>query len=214
MSRTMAIDGPAGSGKSTVAERLSQELQIAHLDTGAMYRALTLAVLEAGIDPLQEEQVVELLKTVDLEMKPHQIFLNGRDVSKEIRSDEVTATVSVVSGYAEVRKRMVRLQQEIAQQQDVILDGRDIGTVVLPHADLKIYLTATPEVRAKRRLNDPKAHSAMSYEEVLSSIIERDRYDSTRPISPLRPAEDAILLDTSEMTLEDVVHYIRKEWER
>lgn len=212
MTRMIAIDGPAGSGKSTVADRLAQELNIMHLDTGAMYRALTLWVLRQGIDPANEEEVARILPTIDLAMEKERVLLNATDVSKEIRSDRVSGNVSVISSYSAVRTYLVKLQQQIAAQNDCILDGRDIGTVVLPHADLKFFLTATPEVRALRRLKDPKAEPGQEFARILEAIKKRDHFDSTRAVSPLRPADDAIILDTSEMTLDQVVATIREAW--
>ncbi|MBY0584279.1 (d)CMP kinase [Murdochiella sp. Marseille-P8839] len=212
MTRTIAIDGPSGSGKSSVADRLADALHMAHLDTGAMYRAITLDLLEQGIDVNDEQAVDERLNQLNLKMEDDRVFLDNRDVTARVRADDVTQNVSVVSGYRAVREKMVAMQQAIAASADVILDGRDIGTVVLPNADLKIFLTATPEERARRRLQDKKSTSSMAYEEVLADIRRRDQYDSTRAISPLRQAEDAVRIDSSDMAIEEVVERIIEEW--
>lgn len=212
MTKTIAIDGPSGSGKSSVADRLAETLQMAHLDTGAMYRAITLDLLEQGIEINEEKSVEERLKKLDLRIEKDRVFLGKRDVTARVRADDVTRNVSVVSGYRAVREKMVAMQQQIASSADIILDGRDIGTVVLPHADLKIFLTASPEERAKRRLQDKKSTSSMAYEEVLADIRRRDQYDSTRAISPLRQAEDAVCIDSSNMTIDEVVERIIQEW--
>ncbi|WP_066923987.1 (d)CMP kinase [Murdochiella massiliensis] len=212
MTRTIAIDGPSGSGKSSVADRLADALHMAHLDTGAMYRAITLDLLEQGIDVNDEQAVDDRLNQLNLKMEDNRVFLDNRDVTARVRADDVTRNVSVVSGYRAVREKMVAMQQAIASSADVILDGRDIGTVVLPNADLKIFLDATPEERARRRLQDKKSMSTMAYEEVLADIRRRDQYDSTRLISPLHPAEDAVHIDSSNMALEEVVERIIEEW--
>ncbi|WP_308540726.1 (d)CMP kinase [uncultured Murdochiella sp.] len=212
MTKTIAIDGPSGSGKSSVADRLAEMLQMAHLDTGAMYRAITLDLLEQGIEVNDEKSVEDRLKKLDLRIEKDRVFLGERDVTARVRADDVTQNVSVVSGYRAVREKMVAMQQKIASSADIILDGRDIGTVVLPHADLKIFLTASPEERARRRLQDKKSTSSMAYEEVLLDIRRRDQYDSTRAISPLRQAEDAVCIDSSNMTIDEVVERIIQEW--
>lgn len=212
MTRTIAIDGPSGSGKSSVADRLADALHMAHLDTGAMYRAITLDLLEQGIDVNDEQAVDDRLNQLNLKMEDNRVFLDNRDVTARVRADDVTRNVSVVSGYRAVREKMVAMQQAIASSADVILDGRDIGTVVLPNADLKIFLDATPEERARRRLQDKKSTSSMAYEEVLADIRRRDQYDSTRAISPLRQAEDAVRIDSSNMAIEEVVERIIEEW--
>lgn len=212
MTRTMAIDGPSGSGKSSVADRLAQALNMAHLDTGSMYRAITLDLLEQDIPVEDAEAIRKRLDAVNLTMEPGMVLLNGRDVTKRVREDDVTQKVSVVSGYDFVRRKLVAMQQDIAKKQDVILDGRDIGTVVLPHADLKIFLTAAPEERARRRLYDKKSTSTMDFDQVLADIRRRDAYDSTRAVSPLVQADDAIRIDSTDLEVEDVVERIIKEW--
>lgn len=211
--KAIAIDGPSASGKSTIARLLSKRLHMNYLDTGAMYRAVTLHVLESGVDPEDEDAVVGLLDQVDLSFHEGDILLNGRAVSRDIRSDEVTKAVSPVSSYQKVREKMVDQQRKIASEAPAILDGRDIGTVVLPQALLKIYLTASPEVRAQRRVNDAKSSSTMDYQEVLADLKRRDDYDSHRALSPLKPAEDAVFLDSSDLTIEEVLEKIQALWE-
>lgn len=213
MTYRIAIDGPAGSGKSTVAKQLAFRLGFTHLDTGAMYRAVTLFCLNEGIDLEDEDAVVGACARMDLHLFPDRIVLNGEEVTQAIRSDRVSAEVSLVSSYGGVREQLVERQREMAAHQNAILDGRDIGTVVLPDADLKIFLTASPEVRAKRRMKDEKNTSERSYEDILEAIKARDAFDSQREIAPLRPAQDALWLDTSEMTLEEVVNRILEEFE-
>ena len=211
--KAIAIDGPAGSGKSTVARRLATELHMAYLDTGAMYRAMTYYVLTHGIDPADEEAIRAALPNIRLRLRADGIWLNGEDVRVPIRSDEVTREVSVVCSYFDVRQKATQLQRELAAEEPSILDGRDIGTVVLPEACLKIFLTASPEARAWRRLHDEKHHSDMTYEQVFDSLRVRDYKDSHREIAPLRMAEDAILIDSSSMTIDEVVAEIRRLWE-
>lgn len=210
-SRRIAIDGPAGTGKSTLARTLAGRVGGAYLDTGAMYRVATLHVLREGIDPEDGEAVSAATADLPLEIGTdagaERILLDSEDVSEEIRTAPVTANVSAVSAVAQVRENLVRLQRRLAAGGGtVVLEGRDIGTVVLPDAEVKIYLTASPEVRARRRTDqDRAAGRAAEYEEVLAAVIERDRKDSTRAASPLRPAADAVVIDTSDLTLEEVL---------
>ncbi|GAA1716249.1 (d)CMP kinase [Dietzia cercidiphylli] len=209
--RRIAIDGPAGTGKSTLARTLAERLGGAYLDTGAMYRVATLQVLRAGIDP--EDAAAVIAASADLPMEigtdagSERILLAGEDVSDEIRTARVTAGVSAVSAVPEVRANLVGLQRRLASGGGtVVLEGRDIGTVVLPDAEVKVYLTASPEIRARRRTEqDLAAGRDADYDEVLAAVIERDRKDSTRAASPLRPAEDAIVIDTSDLTLDEVL---------
>ena len=207
----VAIDGPAGTGKSTLARLLAERLGGAYLDTGAMYRVATLQVLRAGIDP--EDSAAVIAATAELPMEigtdagSERILLDGVDVSEEIRTARVTAGVSAVSAVPEVRSNLVGLQRRLAAGGGtVVLEGRDIGTVVLPDAELKVYLTASPEIRARRRTEqDLAAGRDADYSEVLAAVIERDRKDSTRTASPLRPADDAVVIDTSDQTLDEVL---------
>lgn len=214
MRQAIAIDGPAGSGKSTVAKRLAEELGMMYLDTGAIYRAITLAVLERNISPTDFSKIRELLSEIHLTISDDGISLNGKNVSSLIRSKDVTAAVSDVCSDATVRHFATSIERKIAGERPSILDGRDIGTVVLPDARLKIFLTASPEVRAKRRLHDEKNTSEESYEEILEAIKRRDTIDSTRAVDPLRQAEDAIYLDSSDMSIDQTVEAILDLWRR
>ncbi|MDX1892001.1 (d)CMP kinase [Mycolicibacterium sp. 050158] len=208
---TVAIDGPAGTGKSSVSRGLARELGARYLDTGAMYRIVTLAVLRAGLDLDDAAAVATLASGVDLAVgfDPDEdlYFLAGEDVSAEIRGDAVTKAVSAVSAVPDVRTQLVQRQRELADgRAAVVVEGRDIGTVVLPDADVKIFLTASAEERARRR-NDQNLASGLAgdYDAVLADVRRRDHLDSTRAVSPLRAAEDAIVVDTSDMTESEVV---------
>lgn len=209
----IAIDGPSGAGKSTVARLLARRLHMDYLDTGAMYRALALYMLRQGVDVEDAEGVAGYLPEIDLSIQGSQVLLNGEDVSQAIRTDEVSEAASHVSAIKAVREKLVRAQRQEAESKPSILDGRDIGTVVLPDARLKIFLTASPEVRAKRRLQDEKYQGQASYEDLLASMKARDQYDREKPISPLKPAPDAHILDSSDMTLEETVEAIVQLWE-
>jgi len=207
----IAIDGPAASGKSTTARLVAVELGYTYIDTGAMYRAVTLAVLLHGLDPGDEEAVTSLARdlTISFEPRPeggNRTILDGVDVSEQIRHPEVAANVSQVSAWRGVREAMVSLQRKIAGSGGYVLDGRDIGTVVFPDADLKIFLVADIEHRARRRLNDLTASGIRTeLESVADDLQTRDRKDSTRSESPLRPAEDAIHIDTSGLSIAEQV---------
>ncbi|MGP4057271.1 (d)CMP kinase [Mycobacterium sp. 4D054] len=210
----VAIDGPAGTGKSTVARGLATSLNARYLDTGAMYRIVTLAVLRAGVDPADAAAVGAVAQTVELAVgsDPAQdrSYLAGEDVSLEIRGDAVTKAVSAVSAVPAVRARLVALQRELASAPDsVVVEGRDIGTVVLPDADVKIFLTASAEERARRR-HDQNVAAGLpgDYEAVLADVRRRDHLDSTRAVSPLRAADDALVVDTSTMNQSEVVTYL------
>jgi len=209
---TIALDGPAGSGKSTTARLVAKELGYLYIDTGAMYRAMTLAVLRANC-PISEDAIKPLLNTTTIHLQSvhgeeQRTYLNGEDVSQEIRSQVVTQFVSAVSALASVREALVQQQRRLGAQGGVVMDGRDIGTVVFPNAELKIFLVASVEERAKRRLRELEANSASSGEalptlsELSRQLAERDRLDSERSISPLRKAADAIQIDTSLMNIE------------
>lgn len=213
---TVAVDGPAGSGKSTIAKILAEKYSMIYLDTGAMYRMVSLYSLENSLDLDNTQAVEEALKGMELDIRENSFFLNGRDVSKEIRTPEVTAIVSKVSAIRAVRVKLVELQREISKGRRAILDGRDIGTVVFPNADLKIFLVASPEERANRRVRDyqEKGIEGESFEEVLSAIKLRDHLDSTREESPLKKAEDAIEVDSSFMQILEVCDVISEEIER
>ncbi len=210
---TIAMDGPVGAGKSSVADGVAQRLGILHLDTGAMYRAFAWYALEQGIDLNDEAALTALtekmLPEVRYENGAQKTLMDGRDVTGLIRTPEVSMAASAVSKYAGVRRAMVRRQQELSKEQSMLLDGRDIGTVVLKDATLKIYLTASAEVRAQRRYDElQKKGDPSTYEEVLADVIRRDEQDSTREVDPLRPAQDAQILDSSELTQEQVVEEI------
>jgi len=213
---TIGIDGPVGAGKSSVADAVARRLNILHLDTGAMYRALGLFAIRMGVDPGNEDDVVSLCDRMKLDVrcgeKGQETLLNDEDVSGLIRTPEVSMAASTVSRYAPVRKKMVAKQQELASQQDMVLDGRDICTTVLPNATLKVFLTASPEERARRRWKEMQAKGMTdTFEEVLRQVKERDEQDMNRPVEPLRKADDAILLDSSELDFDQVVEQIT-EW--
>jgi cytidylate kinase len=210
----VTIDGPAGTGKSSVSKGLAQALNARYLDTGGMYRMVTLAVLRAGIDPDDAEAVAQVADTVqmwvDYQPEGDRYFLAGKDVSAKIRGDEVTGAVSAVSAVPAVRTRLVALQREMAQGPgNVVVEGRDIGTVVLPDAPVKIFLTASAETRARRR-NDQNIAAGLpdDYDGVLADVRRRDHLDSTRALSPLRPASDAVTIDTSDMTETQVIDHL------
>ncbi|OBK44792.1 (d)CMP kinase [Mycobacterium sp. 1081908.1] len=208
----VAIDGPAGTGKSSVSKGLAQALGARYLDTGAMYRIVTLAVLRAGVDPCDVDAVAALAWTVPLSVEGDRYFLAGEDVSTEIRGDEVTRAVSAVSSVPAVRARLVEMQRAMAEGPgSVVVEGRDIGTVVLPDAPVKIFLTASAETRARRR-NDQNVASGLAddYGGVLADVRRRDHLDSTRAVSPLRAADDAVVVDTSEMNEAQVIAHLRE----
>ncbi|MBQ9448473.1 MAG: (d)CMP kinase [Acholeplasmatales bacterium] len=201
----VAIDGPAGSGKSSISTIVSQRTGFTHVDTGAMFRAVTLYALENNIK-LDDENAYGFLDDLKLIFKNDHTYLNGRDVSNEIRTDIITNNVSTVAKIARVREKMIEYERESAKEGLILMDGRDIGTVVLPNADLKVFLTASKEERAKRRLKENLERGIeTTYEQVLEDIIARDYKDSHRAIAPLRCPEDAIVLDTTDLTIEQVV---------
>ena len=210
----VAIDGPAGTGKSSVSKGLASALGARYLDTGAMYRMVTLAVLRAGVDPADAEAVGQIGSTVQMSVDYHpdgdRYFLAGEDVSAEIRGDQVTGAVSAVSSVPAVRARLVGLQRSMAEGPgSVVVEGRDIGTVVLPDAPVKIFLTASAETRARRR-NDQNVAAGLAddYDAVLADVRRRDHLDSTRAVSPLRAAADAVVVDTGEMTEAQVIDHL------
>ncbi|MDY3791551.1 MAG: (d)CMP kinase [Oscillospiraceae bacterium] len=213
MSINIAIDGPAGAGKSTIARKAAAELGFIYVDTGALYRAVAYCCISKGADVSVPENVEKLLPGITPELRfiegVQHVFVNGEDVSDRIRTPEVSMAASKVSAIPAVRAFLFDLQQKIARENNVIMDGRDIGTVVLPNADLKIFLTASPEARADRRFKELKDKTdAPTYDEVLADIIKRDRDDSTRAIAPLKQAEDAVLCDTTSLSLEESVDMI------
>ena len=204
----IAIDGPSGAGKSTQARRLAEAFNFIYVDTGAIYRTLGLACLRAGIDRKDVDAVMELLRGLDIDIRYNDageqcMMLNGEDVSKEIRLPEISICASDVSSLAEVRSFLLEMQREFARENNVIMDGRDIGTVVLPDAELKIFLTASPEARAERRLKELRQKGQdVDFDEVLKDINYRDEQDSNRAAAPLRQADDAVLVDTSDIDFE------------
>jgi CMP/dCMP kinase len=209
----IALDGPAASGKSTLGRKLADTLGYLFFDTGIMYRAITLIALELDMDLHDETAVTELAKNTQIEIRPpskedgraFDIIVGTKDITWDVRRGDVDANVSKVSAYAGVRKALSEQQRRIGLRGRVVMVGRDIGTVVLPEADLKIYLDASAEERAKRRYDELVARSEKAdYEEILSKVIERDRIDSTRAVAPLRPAEDAVIIDSDKMDVEQV----------
>lgn len=206
----VAIDGPGGAGKSTVAKAAAKELGLIYVDTGALYRAVGVNALKKGIDTKDEALIKEMLADTDVELKHidgvQHVFLNGEDVSAEIRTPDASMAASNVSAIQCVRDFLFDTQRNIAKKNNCVMDGRDIGTVVLPDAQLKIFLTASAEVRAQRRFLELKEKGAKEpYEKVLKELKERDYQDSHREIAPLKPAEDSVIVDTSEMPLEESI---------
>lgn len=211
MSFIVAIDGPSGTGKGTVTSELARKLNLVYLDTGAMYRCVTLKLLNEKIDFEDTESIKNAIKNMKMELNSDKIMLDGVDVTRTIREDPVNSNVSQVSHIVEVRQAMVELQRKMSEGKEVILEGRDIGTNVFPNANVKIYLDATPEERARRRYLQNKENGIeMPYEEILESVKNRDFIDSTREIAPLKKADDAIYVDSSNMTIDEVVERIKK----
>ena len=209
----VAIDGPAGAGKSTIARKVASELGFIYVDTGALYRTIGLACINNEIDITNLDAVAAILPQIDIRVVffngEQKVLLNDEDVSEKIRTEEVSMTASTVSAIPQVRKFLLDLQRNFAKTDNVIMDGRDIGTVVLPNAQVKIFLTASPEKRADRRVKQllEKGMDA-DYNEILADIIKRDYNDSHREIAPLKPAEDSVLVDTTDMTLEQSIEKI------
>ena len=214
---SIAIDGPAGVGKSTIAKLLAQELGYVYVDTGALYRAIAVFLSDCGISPydLQEERIADLIRDIRVEIRyedgTQHVLVNGTDVTGRLRTQEISRMASVTSALPCVREKLLDLQRELAEKYDVIMDGRDIGTVVLPQATLKLFLTASAYVRAKRRYDQLK-ESGILGEETLSSIQkeieERDYQDSHREIAPLKPAGDAVIVDSSDLSMEEEIRMI------
>lgn len=210
---SVAIDGPAGAGKSTMAKGVAEKFGYIYVDTGALYRTIGLYVMRKGVDTTDAEGVTNLLSDINIDLKfennTQQVILNGENVSNLIRTPEVSMAASNVSAIPAVRSYLFDLQKNMAVKHDVIMDGRDIGTVVLPNADVKIFLTASPEERANRRFKEMiEKGQSVTYEDVLKDIKRRDYNDSNREIAPLKPAEDAIALDTTFYTLEESIEKI------
>ncbi len=218
--KAIAIDGPSSAGKSTVAKELARRLGFKYIDTGAMYRAITLKVLETGVDPGDEAAVTALAESCRLELQgqgqDYKVFLDGQDVSEAIRNTAVTKNVSQVCSYQGVRQNLVAKQRRLAENCGVVMDGRDIGTNVLPNAALKIYLTASPEERGRRRYAEwlAKGIASLTLEEVIADLQRRDHLDSTREHNPLRRAEDAILLDSDGLSVAQITNAIIELWRK
>ena len=215
----IAIDGPAGAGKSSIAKLVAKKMNYVYVDTGAMFRTMAYYFLTNGIEPKEESQVNENCDSIHIEIQyeagEQHIFLNGKDVSKEIRQEEVGKNASVVAKYSKVREKLLELQRNLAATTDVIMDGRDIGTVVLPDAECKIFLTASSHVRAERRYKElVEKGETCDLEQIEKDIIARDEQDMNREIAPLKQAEDAVLVDSSNMTIDEVVNRIIELAER
>ena len=210
MAFVVAIDGPSGTGKGTITKLIAKEMGLLNIDTGAMYRSLALKCLKLGINTLEEkERIIETAKNINIEIQHNEenqeIFLDGENVTKEIRTKEVTAFSSLVSSIPEVRETMVNMQRKMAQNKDIIMEGRDITTVVFPNADVKIYLDASLEERAKRRYKENKEKGIQgTFEETLKAMEKRDYDDTHREVAPLRIAEGAVVIDTTKLTIEEV----------
>lgn len=210
---SVAIDGPAGAGKSSIAKTAAKKLGFIYVDTGAIYRTLGLSGVLTNTDIHNDEALENLLAQSKVELKfinsEQRVFLNGKDVSEDIRTPQMGTAASDISAIPRVREHLLDMQRSLAKENNVIMDGRDIGTVVLPDADVKIFLTASPECRAKRRLLDfEKKGESVDYDEVLKLIIQRDYQDSNRAVAPLKPAEDSILIDTSHLDFEQSVENV------
>lgn len=214
MYKSIAIDGPSGAGKSSIAKAVAYQLEYIYVDTGALYRSIGLFVNSKGIDTTDGNKIKAILNEINVELKfidgTQCVFLNGEDVSEKIRLPEVSMYASNVSAIKEVRDFLFDLQQNIAKSNDIIMDGRDIGTVVLPNANVKIFLTAPAEVRAKRRYDEHVAKGLdVDYDTILQDIIKRDYNDSHREIAPLKQADDAILIDTSDKNLQESIEIVK-----
>lgn len=215
MGFNIAIDGPAGAGKSTIARRTAQELSFIYVDTGALYRALAVFLVDEGVSPEDTEKVGEAVKSVKVSIAyedgEQQVLVNGKNVTDRLRAESVGNMASTISAIPAVRAALLDLQRDLAKAHDVLMDGRDIGTNVLPDAELKIYLTASVETRAERRYRDLQEKGVEKpLSEIRKEIEERDHRDMTRAIAPLKQAEDAVYLDTSHMNIDEVVEAIRK----
>lgn len=205
----IAIDGPSGAGKSTIAKRVAEELAIDYIDTGAMYRAVGLKMLRLDMQMEENDSLLQMLGSTDVDFSEGKVYLDGEDVSGLIRTQEVSKAASDCSAFASVRRKLVELQQAMGKRKSVIMDGRDIGTVVLKDAEYKFYLTATAEERAMRRFKELQGKgSEDTYEKVLEDVNRRDYNDMHREVDPLRQADDAVLIDSTDMSIEEVVDFV------
>jgi len=213
----ITIDGPSGTGKSTIAKLLAEKLAFVHFDTGAMYRCVTYGVIKHKIDSKNTEQLQSLLDNFDFDIKivdgVRRYFFEREDISEKIRGEAVTSHVSEISAIAAVREKLVELQRQLGEGKDAVFEGRDMGTIVFPNAELKIFLTASPEVRAQRRFDElkekfPEDSENLDLNELLESINKRDTYDSTRKVSPLKQADDAYVVDTSGLFIDQVIEQL------
>ncbi|MBZ2387491.1 (d)CMP kinase [Anaerococcus murdochii] len=214
MTYIIAVDGPSGSGKSTISQIIAKKLNIEYLNTGLMYRAVTKYFLDNNLDEQTDDEILKrILEEISIDFKDNRLLLNGIDVTDKLRNDEVTANVSWVSARSYVREKMVDLQRKIAENTSFILDGRDIGSVVFPDAKYKFYLTASAITRAKRRFD--QGESDMTIEEIEKAIIKRDNYDSNRKVAPLKIAEGAVVIDSSDLdinqTVDKILSYMEKD---
>lgn len=215
----IAIDGPAGAGKSTIAKLVAKRLGCLYVDTGALYRAVALFVFESNADPKDENAVAELLNQASIKLGlvdgAQAVYVNDEDVTARLRSEAAGNAASIVSAYPAVREKLLSVQRQTAKAQSVVMDGRDIGTVVLPGAKLKVYLTASPEVRAKRRFDElVQKGQTPDFGKIKQDIIKRDEQDMTRTVAPLKKAEDAVELDSSQLSIDEVVALIIGEYEK
>ncbi|ADU97153.1 cytidylate kinase [Thermovibrio ammonificans HB-1] len=207
----ITIDGPAGAGKSTLAKEIAKKFGYLHLDSGALYRTIGYACVQRGVDLSDEKKVLNVARSISVELQNGKVLLNGEDVTRQIRTPEAGKWASQVAQYPEVREVVVQILRKLARGKKVVVDGRDAGSYIFPEAQLKIYLTASSQERAKRRLEELKRKGFnLSYEEVLKEIVERDRKDENRPFAPLKVPEGAVIIDSTGKTLEEVLQEVEK----
>ncbi|HCW03542.1 MAG TPA: (d)CMP kinase [Clostridium sp.] len=208
---SIAIDGPAGAGKSTIAKKIANKLGIMYINTGLMYRAITLKALEKNIAPDDIETLIQLIDSIDMHFKDDKLYISGEDITSRLNSQVINKSVASYATIPELRERLVEMQRNLSNKFNVIMDGRDIGTVVLKNAAFKFYLTASPEERANRRYKELAAKGIeVSYEEILKDIIDRDYKDMHREVNPLKKADDAIEIDSTSLSIDEVVEFITK----
>ena len=209
--RIITIDGPAGAGKSSLAKEIAKRFGYTHLDSGALYRTIGVAAKEAGVNLADEKAVVELAKKLKIELKENRVFLNGKEITEKIRTPEAGTLASQVAQHREVREVVVKILRKLAEGKEVVIDGRDAGSYIFPEAELKIYLTASPEERAERRYRELLQKGfRVSYKEVLKEVIERDRKDASREFAPLTIPEGAVVIDSSGKSLEEVLKEVKE----